>query len=310
MIKLLTTCLFIFLGHNIYGQKPVETEETRVKSALNLIIPAHKKLCDSAKARIIFQWVSETFQYDYLLADTSPPLNQPENWNKITRNIDTLFLTKKGVCNGISYLYYLLCKQAGLQVLDVLGEVKGYTKGDEFSFLMSYPHTWNLVYWNGNWHRIDCTWALASENKDKVDFYWFDTRPEDFILTHYAYDKSLNKDFEFVSKQQFQTLPYFGREYFDYFQAKNLMVSKYLNEKSSAQIFFSNPKKNVTPYLQKMKSCKSSFERSKNPLLAFSDELWQQVDATRNGCFSIAVKVKEVEISNDSGFEYEMETIN
>jgi hypothetical protein len=309
MIKLFTTCLFIFFGHSIYGQKKVEFEETRIKTALNVIIPANKRLCDSAKARIIFQWVSEAFHYDYLLADTSPPLNQPENWNKLTRNIDTLLLTKKGVCNGISYLYYLLCKQAGLKVLDVLGEVKGYTQRDEFLFLMSYPHTWNLVYWDGKWHLIDCTWALASEDKGKVDFFWFDTRPEDFILTHYAYDKSLNKGFEFVSNQQFQTLPYFRREYFDFFQVNDLMFSKYLNGRASSQIFFSEPNKDVTLYMQKMKDCKGGFEGHESTLVPLSAEMWQQVDAASNGCFSIAVKVKKVEITNESGFEFEMETI-
>jgi transglutaminase/protease-like cytokinesis protein 3 len=295
--------LLILIANEGFSQSVDENSFKRIDSVLTYIIPLEQKLCDSAKASLIFKWISENIDYDYLLADTSILIGLPDTWNKLTRNLETLLLKKKGVCNGISYLYYLLCKHAGLKVVDVLGEVKGYKKDGNFLFMMSYPHTWNMVYWNNRWHQIDCTWGLASEKFSEIDWFWFDTKPEFFFLSHYAYKQSLNVGFTQVSKQKFQLFPYFDREYFNYFQINKSMVYEYVNEKSTSIIFFSKPKQDIIPYMQKMVSCNYSSDVFTTTLEELNDSTWRQINAEKNACYSIAIKIKVVEIFKENDFE-------
>jgi hypothetical protein len=89
--------LLILIANEGFSQSVDENSFKRIDSVLTYIIPLEQKLCDSAKASLIFKWISENIDYDYLLADTSILIGLPDTWNKLTRNIETLLLKKKGV---------------------------------------------------------------------------------------------------------------------------------------------------------------------------------------------------------------------
>ncbi|WP_416439878.1 transglutaminase domain-containing protein [Phnomibacter sp. MR] len=288
--------IFFLLGFHFcnsgYGQTPIDSENDEIRQIVSSVIPTNKQIGDSVKAALLFKWVAENIKYDYELASTSKLVSFNNEWNFETRNLETILKGKKAVCNGVSLLYFELCKAAGLKVKEIDGEVKGYRNGTEFVFYMTNPHTWNLVFWNGQWHPIDCTWALTDGINSSLDWFWFNTNSDYFFLTHYADSARYNLGYEDVSTVQFKMLPYFKQDFFDKFRINRSIIRDFLAGKTSVLSFFKYPKVGVTTFITKMNDCSAAKVNTANKKL-LNVELKKIVANDKAGCYSITTVLKE-----------------
>lgn len=152
------------------------------------------------KARAIFFWIASTVKYDYYLYSNN--LVQPIFDNNL--DAQYTFKTKKGVCQNYANLYSYMCEKVGLECKSISGWGKNFPicinpEGET-------NHSWNAVKINKKWILLDATWATI-DTSNRVDAYWFNTPPEQFIYSHLPEDSTfqlLNKKF---TKKIFLTFP-------------------------------------------------------------------------------------------------------
>lgn len=309
MYQLMAKILIIFFLQalffkSLFGQAAIDSTDFKIRTIVSEVIPAINKLSDSSKAMLLYKWVSENMKYDHALANSSKLVSFNHEWDFETRNLDTILRRKMAVCNGISLLYFKLCQMAGLRVEEVQGEVKGFELGASFVFYLTTDHSWNMVFWNGQWHPIDCTWALSKGGNATIDWLWFDTNPDIFFLTHFADNQEYNLRYEKVSKQQFRMLPYLSQNYFEQFRLSSSIVRDFLAGKTSVLSFFKYPKVGVTTYITKMSDCGApKVNTVKKKLL--NDEVKLKVINDKSGCYTITTVEKE----NITEGDFEIESI-
>lgn len=92
---------------------------------------------DKEKVLAIYDWVTTNISYDY---DADPMYQSIE--------INRTVTTRKGICFDFANLFTMMCRSQGIPCYSV----DGYKKDDENSL-----HTWNRVYYDGNWWNCDVT---------------------------------------------------------------------------------------------------------------------------------------------------------
>lgn len=154
------------------------------------------------KARAIFYWIASTIQYDYY--SFSNNLVQPI----FDHDADAVytFKNKKGVCQNYSNLYQYMCKKAGLECKIIHGWGKNFPICITGNTDKNTNHAWNAVKTNKGWILLDATWATI-DTTGKVDAYWFNTPPEEFIYNHFPEDSSFQLLKSKMSKDQFAKYP-------------------------------------------------------------------------------------------------------
>ncbi len=125
-----------------------------------LIKPAHT---DIEKARVLYKWVTNYFQYDVV------------RWKKIGSfkeySVQEIISRKKGVCRDLAMVYKALCDEVGLDCHYVTGSVPR----KKFGLFASFEgHAWNIVKIDDKWHHVDPTWGTGfvvkkSFMKKKID---------------------------------------------------------------------------------------------------------------------------------------------
>ena len=141
---------------------------------------------DSEKVKAIFTWITHNIRYDSRIHKVSRFGNNGSS---------SILKTKKAVCRGYSNLFYSLCKEAGLTVVDIDGYAKGngYQIGDRFSGTPN--HSWNAVNIQGVWHLVDPTWGAGYINEkleyihQRNDYYLFPPAQE-LVYTHFPIDST------------------------------------------------------------------------------------------------------------------------
>lgn len=114
-------------------------------------------ICDDMttyeKALSIFDWVSNTCQYDY-----NGYYNSASTDNSCYY-LEGMFLDKNHVvvCDGISKAYSLLCNMEGIDCIRIMGTAGGG------------GHAWNKVKISGKWYVVDITWTELKQTKIKTD---------------------------------------------------------------------------------------------------------------------------------------------
>jgi hypothetical protein len=116
--------------------------EDKVKGILDDIIES--SMTDVQKEIAIHDYIVKNAEYDQIGANEEIPI--PENHNPYGVLIDG-----KGVCESYAKAFYLLAKEAGLEVKYVTGVGKNSTG--------SQNHAWNMVRFDdGAWYNVDVTW--------------------------------------------------------------------------------------------------------------------------------------------------------
>jgi len=114
----------------------VSTTVGKVNSIVNSLIT--DDMSDYARAKVLHDWLIYNANYDttYTYYDASG-----------------VFLHGKGVCESYARAYLMLCTAAGLECMYVSG-----TAGNDPDPANWGSHGWNLVWLNGSWYHVDCTW--------------------------------------------------------------------------------------------------------------------------------------------------------
>lgn len=130
---------------------------------------------DSLKARAIFDFVANYYDYDYDFVK--------EGFGKSTTE-------QLGVCWQYSQLFCDLGDIVGLETRMIYGWSKASHKDINKINKKSY-HAWNMVKIAGVWRPLDCTWASGYMDKKTREFvhdlnaHYFLTNKELFSTTHH-----------------------------------------------------------------------------------------------------------------------------
>jgi len=143
------------------------------------------KTTDAEKAKSIFLWIATTITYD-----TELRLNrnlQKEIYISEANVISQVLKRKKALCGGYAFLFKQLCTDVGIKAEVVHGFT---TQSNEIKNTSGTPeHTWNAVFLNGTWQLLDITWAVSHGSTNKPQWFWYHTKPSDFIKTHLPKEK-------------------------------------------------------------------------------------------------------------------------
>ncbi|MBR6229219.1 MAG: leucine-rich repeat protein [Eubacterium sp.] len=142
--------------YNQWGQSLIQFE----KEALTVIVNDKSFSMDSApiKEYLVHEYICSRVKYDY-----SKPGMYTLQWHK-SKSAYGPMVENLGVCIGISYMAKILLDDLGVS-----------------SFIIhSGTHAWNMVYLDGSYYELDCTWDLAT---DKGVEYKYFNRTTDELLT-------------------------------------------------------------------------------------------------------------------------------
>ncbi|KAM6961242.1 kyphoscoliosis peptidase [Aplochiton taeniatus] len=135
------------------------------------------------RVRAIWVWLCHNIEYD-----VSGYLGQSEKLCTPEEVIEA----GRGVCCGYSSLCAEMCREVGVQCLEVTGHSKGlgYQQGRSLQGVKS-DHQWNAVQLEGQWFLMDACWGAGQVDQEtqsfvkRFDDFYFLTDPEDFIESHY-----------------------------------------------------------------------------------------------------------------------------
>jgi hypothetical protein len=156
---------------------------------------------DKEKVRAAYRWLTDRIAYDADGFFADSPGDQ---------SAETVFRTKKCVCEGYANLMVALCTLMGLESV----KVRGYAKG--LGYLPGPPstkanHAWNAVKINDRWYLVDATWGAGYINDKRfvrqfTDFYFLAT-PDKLIWSHFPTDSKWQLLTPPVTRQQFEGRP-------------------------------------------------------------------------------------------------------
>lgn len=91
--------------------------------------------------------------HDFIIKNTK--------YGEVDANCDSIygvFVDSTATCSGYAKAFQYLCDQQGIQCINVTGYAEG-------------SHMWNLVYLDGEWYAVDCTWD-DPDYRDKGIYYY------------------------------------------------------------------------------------------------------------------------------------------
>ena len=234
--------ILLFISSISFGQEhDFSTIDAHSKSAPKTYTTDVKKLSaylckeaknDLEKIRAFYTWIGYNIEYDYTKykvykytglmydAEQSP-------MGTLQRG--------KGVCRDIAQLFKALCEAVNIPALYVVGDVRGRNL---LNIKKLQPHAWNVVKADGRWLHIDATWGL--DKSGKLNYFYFDTPPHDFIKTHlprYAHHQLLEEP---VIRKGFLKEKYIKSDFTVYYH-KKLEPGKLCDE----QITFGKEEKEI-----------------------------------------------------------------
>ena len=132
--------------------------------------------------RKVHNYLIRNVSYDYEALQN--PEIHPEAFT-----INGIFEYKKAVCEGIAKAFKLLCAQVGAKNVYI---VNGTAFSKQFRSL--FPHTWNIVKFNGRYSHIDVTWDLEPSRTSGYNRYDYFMIPDEWIQEDHVYDNSIRCD--------------------------------------------------------------------------------------------------------------------
>lgn len=167
---------------------------------------------DTAKARIIYAWITQHITYDVsafmdavhndLYPDVSPV--------KVLRD-------RKTICSGYSNLYQVLAEAMNLKSVIVVGYAKGATPNNER--FQDVNHAWNAVHLEDGWYLLDTTWGAGSVRDEQFvanyQPYYFATSPDELINHHFPKDSGWQLLSQTFTRENFDNLPNIAARFYN-----------------------------------------------------------------------------------------------
>ena len=186
---------------DIANQIISENESINIDKAISLITKRFNSPIQ--KARAIFFWIASTIEYDYYSFSNDLVIPIADMRLDAIRT----FTEKKGVCQNYSNLYNYMCTRAGVECKTITGWGKNFPFCITGGAGENINHAWNCVNTNKGWILLDVTWAKIDTSKHKVDNYWFNTTPGEFIYNHFPEDSLFQFLRSKITKLQFENYP-------------------------------------------------------------------------------------------------------
>lgn len=96
---------------------------------------------------------------------------------------------QKGVCQAYAGLFYMLCKEAGIDVRIVIkGDGDSTSSGQTSGAPIA--HAWNLVKINGNWYHLDATWDDPINNQFDIVRWKYYLKGDSTMSSNHFWDRS------------------------------------------------------------------------------------------------------------------------
>lgn len=131
----------------------------------------------------VHDYIIDNCEYDYESANS-------DEVNDNTGNAYGVLIEGEAVCEGYSRAFQLLCKELGLECVNVLG-----VSDDE-------NHMWNCVMIDGQWYQIDVTWDDAEgEQKEITRYLFFNLNDENMYKDH-----QISEFYENISDDEYLNL--------------------------------------------------------------------------------------------------------
>ncbi|XP_040191447.1 kyphoscoliosis peptidase-like [Rana temporaria] len=164
------------------------------------------------KLRAIWIWLCHNISYDIEgFLGRSPKLYRVED----------VLESRKGVCAGYAGLCKAMCREIGIQCLEITGFSRGAENSNNDSFHRTKSnHMWNAVELAGQWYLLDACWGAGTVDFEKgvfipsYDDFFFLTDPEDFINTHWPDDPNWQLLQSVVSFEDFEQRIFKTSEFF------------------------------------------------------------------------------------------------
>ncbi len=153
---------------------------------------------DIERVRAAYTWIAYHVQYDIqegnfpsysYVSEEDRIVKEQKYAAKLSKRVIT---KKKAVCEGYSYLFKTVCESLQIKTTVVTGASK--TLSRDIGRRYNSDHAWNIVTIDNQKYFIDVTWASTlNMSKADINYYYFMTSPELFILDHYPdiYSNSL-----------------------------------------------------------------------------------------------------------------------
>ncbi|MEL6579129.1 MAG: transglutaminase domain-containing protein [Cyanobacteria bacterium J06621_12] len=168
---------------------------------------------ESAKARIIYAWITQHITYDVAaFNDAIENDNYPE--------VDPIKVLgdRTTICSGYSNLYHALAEAMNLEAAIVIGYAKGATPPNDIRF-QDVNHSWNSVQIDGAWYLLDATFGAGSiedgKYVPKYNPYYFATAPQQFINKHYPEDLGWQLLSQTHTRKSFDNLPQISPRFYN-----------------------------------------------------------------------------------------------
>ena len=168
---------------------------------------------ESAKARLIYAWITQHITYDV------PAFFDALNNNKYPDVSPVKVLgDRTTICSGFSNLYYALATAMNLDSVIIIGYGKGITPEDDTRY-QKINHAWNAVKIDQAWYLLDATWGAGSTRNDQFvpeyQPYYFATEPQEFINNHYPQDQGWQLLSPTYTRTEFDNLPSISANFYN-----------------------------------------------------------------------------------------------
>lgn len=165
--------------------------ETRVKAQNELEEKVDEIISDAPSNATQFEleqyvhnYIVDNCEYDHESAASDNPSDN-------TGNVYGALIEGKAVCEGYSRAFQLLCKELGLECVNIYG-----TSKDE-------NHMWNCIQIEGEWYHVDVTWDDSeTEQEDIVRYLFFNLNDENIGKDH-----QISEMYESISDDAFDNSP-------------------------------------------------------------------------------------------------------
>lgn len=155
-------------------------------------------MSDEEKVRAIWDYLEANTQYDNAALEAAEASNFTEVLGfEDSFNAYGILCKGVGVCQSYSYAYHLLCEEAGVNCVSLIGFLN-----------RTLPHAWNAVQLGGNWY-----WLDATNNANVIGFpdYLYQTSSDFALFVDYVLDESwaLNTELDVCMSADNSKDPYF-----------------------------------------------------------------------------------------------------
>lgn len=129
-------------------RKEMTEEAEKILKETGLAGDGAEKRSTEEKIQILYQWLENHTSYDTKAYEDSVA-NRHKKAGEIyeyAHNAWGMLVKRKGMCQGYSDAFLLLCHMAGVEAVAVTGSIN-----------QSIPHVWNAVCLEGSWYYVDAT---------------------------------------------------------------------------------------------------------------------------------------------------------